>query len=175
METASLWRPVAEAAHQLLSAGWVQITHFEETEPLITVKGVSYFVPPELNRLLTVTQTLVSPLDPFHRAHQPTVNRVMRQQYLEAQTVCAPLEDFLCDIWSPELCQSLASYANLRLVCAVPLWYQGKVSGALIAYGISEPNGPALQLLAQLASLVWLQEQAQGNTHGELEDCKESL
>ncbi len=47
METASLWGQIAEAARQLLSAGWVQITHFEETEPLITIKGVSYFVPPE--------------------------------------------------------------------------------------------------------------------------------
>ncbi len=32
--------------------------------------------------------------------------------------------------------------------------------------------GPALQLLAQLASLVWLQEQAQTNTQGELEDLQ---
>jgi hypothetical protein len=103
METASLWGQVAEATRQLLNAGWVQITHFEETEPLITIKGVSYFVPPELNRLMTVTQTLVSPLDPFHRAHQPTVNRVMRQLYLEAQTVCVPLEEFLCD-FCPQIC-----------------------------------------------------------------------
>lgn len=169
MDITRIWSPVAEAWREILQSGWLQITQYDASHAMVQVIGVSQFTPPELNRLLLVTQTLVSTVDPFHRTHSPTANPKMDQLYLRGEPTKAPLKEFLSNILSPELCDSLASYPALQDICAVPLWYQGQVAGAIIAYGVPAANQPLLTVLATLGSLLWCSEMDAHATRRDLE------
>lgn len=136
MDVKQTWDRIAGTIQNVIDAGWVHITRYDAARDEVVIVGTSPFRIPTLNQLLVVTDTLISPLSPFHRNHHPWVNFVTRQVYLEGQGVRTTIDNFLSGILAPELIAVLAQYGMLHSVQAFPLKNSHKeVTGALIAYG----------------------------------------